>query len=64
MIELLRGTLTLSEDRSVWFAREVELVRVERLIDEAAHFRVLAVNRRVLAVRVASSRRSACATSR
>jgi hypothetical protein len=39
VIELLRSTLTLSEDNSVWLVRDVELARGERLIDEAAHFR-------------------------
>lgn len=40
LIELLKNTVSLSDDTAVWFVREVEVARGERLIDEAAHFRM------------------------
>jgi hypothetical protein len=40
LTELLKSTLSLDDDNAVWFVREVETARGERLIDEAARFRV------------------------
>jgi hypothetical protein len=38
LIDLLKKTISLAENDAIWFVREVETTRGERLIDEAAHF--------------------------
>ena len=40
VIELLKKSVMLNTDNAIWFVREVETARGERLIDETAHFRV------------------------
>jgi hypothetical protein len=38
LIDLLKKTISLALDDAVWFVREVEATRGERLIDETGHF--------------------------